>query len=33
MSRIGKQPIELPSGVKAEIAGRLLKIKGPKGEM
>ena len=33
MSRIGKQPIALPAGVKAVIAGQLLKIEGPKGKM
>src|SRR5262245_11074193 len=31
MSRIGKKPIELPSGVKAEISGRTIKMTGPKG--
>lgn len=33
MSRIGKLPIEMPKGVKAEIAGRLLKVEGPKGKL
>ncbi len=33
MSRIGKQPVALPSGVKAVIAGQLLKIEGPKGKL
>lgn len=33
MSRIGKQPIALPKGVKAIIAGQLLKIEGPKGKL
>lgn len=33
MSRIGKLPIEIPKGVKAELAGRLLKVEGPKGKM
>jgi large subunit ribosomal protein L6 len=33
MSRIGKQPISLPSGVKASIAGQLLKLEGPKGKL
>ena len=33
MSRIGKQPIELPKGVKATIAGQLLKVEGPKGTL
>jgi large subunit ribosomal protein L6 len=31
MSRIGKQPIELPSGVNVEISGRTVKISGKKG--
>ena len=33
MSRVGKQPVQIPSGVKAMIAGQLLKIEGPKGKM
>ena len=33
MSRIGKQPIKLASGVTASLDGRILKIKGPKGEL
>lgn len=33
MSRVGKQPVKLPSGVKAIIAGQLLKIEGPKGKL
>lgn len=33
MSRIGKQPIELPKGVTAEIAGQLVRVKGPKGTL
>jgi len=33
MSRIGKQPIELPSGVTCTIADRVVTIKGPKGEL
>ena len=33
MSRIGKQPVALPKGVKAEIAGQLVKVEGPKGKM
>ncbi|MEL7027319.1 MAG: 50S ribosomal protein L6 [Pseudomonadota bacterium] len=31
MSRIGKQPVELPSGVEASISGQTVSIKGPKG--
>ncbi|MGD2132184.1 MAG: 50S ribosomal protein L6 [Maricaulaceae bacterium] len=33
MSRIGKLPIEIPSGVTASVDGREVKIKGPKGEL
>jgi large subunit ribosomal protein L6 len=31
MSRIGKQPIELPSGVAAVLSGQNIEITGPKG--
>lgn len=30
MSRIGKKPVELPSGVSATISGQTVEIKGPK---
>ncbi|WP_137699509.1 50S ribosomal protein L6 [Marimonas lutisalis] len=30
MSRIGKKPVELPSGVTATISGQTIEIKGPK---
>ena len=33
MSRIGKLPISLPKGVTASVAGREVKVKGPKGEL
>ncbi len=33
MSRIGKLPIEIPSGVTAEIKGNELHVKGPKGSL
>ena len=33
MSRIGKTPITVPSGVTVEQADRQLKVKGPKGEL
>ena len=34
MSRIGKAPIELPSGVQIEVnGGNVVKVKGPKGEL
>ena len=31
MSRIGKRPIEIPSGVEVKIDGNLVTVKGPKG--
>jgi large subunit ribosomal protein L6 len=33
MSRIGIQPIDIPSGVKVDLAGNTVKVKGPKGEL
>lgn len=33
MSRIGKKPIELPSGVEVDIKPGLVTVKGPKGEL
>jgi len=33
MSRIGKQPVELPSGVSASLSGQTIEVKGPKGAM
>jgi len=33
MSRIGKKPVEIPSGVNVEQAGRTVKISGPKGTL
>ena len=33
MSRIGKMPIDVPDGVKVQIAGNLIKISGPKGAL
>ena len=33
MSRIGKQPVAIPSGVTANIDGDTLTVKGPKGEL
>lgn len=33
MSRIGKLPIEIPSGVTVDLAGQHVKVKGPKGEL
>ena len=31
MSRIGKKPVELPSGVTASLSGQTIEVKGPKG--
>jgi len=33
MSRIGKQQITIPSGVKVELAGRTVKVSGPQGNL
>jgi large subunit ribosomal protein L6 len=33
MSRIGKKPISVPSGVTVNIAGHQVRVKGPKGEL
>ena len=33
MSRIGKKPVPMPSGVSAEVEGRTLTVKGPKGTL
>lgn len=33
MSRIGKRPVPLPAGVTAQIEGRRVRVKGPKGEI
>ena len=31
MSRIGKKPVDLPSGVSATVSGQTIEVKGPKG--
>ena len=31
MSRIGKKPVDLPSGVTATLSGQTIEVKGPKG--
>ncbi|MEM1130768.1 MAG: 50S ribosomal protein L6 [Pseudomonadota bacterium] len=31
MSRIGKRPVSLPSGVSASVSGQTIEVKGPKG--
>ena len=33
MSRVGKKPVTVPSGVTANIEGRTVKVKGPKGAL
>ena len=33
MSRIGKQPIHIPSGVQVTVDGSAVRVKGPKGEL
>lgn len=33
MSRIGKMPVNIPSGVSVEVKGASIKVKGPKGEL
>jgi large subunit ribosomal protein L6 len=33
MSRIGKQPVPVPSGVKVNIANGLVRVEGPKGKL
>jgi len=33
MSRIGKKPVDLPSGVSASLSGQTVEVKGPKGTL
>jgi large subunit ribosomal protein L6 len=33
MSRIGKKPIAIPSGVQTTVDGQTIRVKGPKGEL
>ena len=33
MSRIGKRPVTIPSGVTANVEGQTVKMKGPKGQL
>src|ERR1700709_2064580 len=33
MSRIGKRPVTIPSGVTATVEGQTVKVKGPKGQL
>lgn len=33
MSRVGRKPIEIPSGVNVTLSGSAVRVKGPKGEL
>jgi len=33
MSRIGRKPIDIPSGVDVKIDGNVITVKGPKGTL
>jgi large subunit ribosomal protein L6 len=33
MSRVGKKPVAIPSGVSASVEGQMVKVKGPKGTL
>lgn len=33
MSRVGKQPVEIPDGVTVTVDGDVVRVKGPKGEL
>ena len=33
MSRIGKKPVDLPTGVSATVSGQTVEVKGPKGSL
>ena len=33
MSRVGKRPVAIPSGVTASVEGQTVKVKGPKGQL
>jgi large subunit ribosomal protein L6 len=33
MSRVGKRPVTIPSGVTATVEGQTIKLKGPKGQL
>ena len=33
MSRVGKQPVSVPSGVKVAVSGREVSVEGPKGKL
>ena len=33
MSRVGKKPVSVPSGVTANVQGQTISVKGPKGTL
>ena len=33
MSRVGKKPVAIPSGVTASVNGQVVNVKGPKGAL
>ncbi|MDA8174396.1 MAG: 50S ribosomal protein L6 [Nitrospiraceae bacterium] len=33
MSRVGKKPVDIPQGVNVKLAGQMVSVKGPKGEL
>ena len=33
MSRVGKLPVQIPNGVSVAVAGQVVRVKGPKGEL
>ena len=33
MSRVGKSPVKIPSGVKVDVSGHQVKVEGPKGKL
>jgi len=33
VSRVGKRPISIPSGVQVSVSGQMVNVKGPKGEL
>src|SRR5262245_8579247 len=33
MSRVGKQPVTIPAGVKAQVANGTVRVEGPKGKL
>lgn len=33
MSRIGKAPVEVPNNVEVDVSGRIIRVRGPQGEL